>query len=112
MELAARLPDRLKLRSGATKVILRRAFRDLLPDEIQKRDKMGFGIPLPTWFRKDWRPLVEEHLLDPSARLYEWLRPEPVRSMAEQHFSATADYGHQLWALLTLEKWLEHRPAA
>jgi asparagine synthase (glutamine-hydrolysing) len=111
MELAASLPDRLKLRAGATKVILRRAFRDLLPDEIQKRGKMGFGIPLPTWFRRQWRPLVEERLLDPGARIYEWLRPEPVRSMAEQHFAATADYGHQLWALLTLETWLERRTA-
>jgi hypothetical protein len=27
--------------------------------------------------------------------------------MAEQHFAATVDYGHQLWALLTLEAWLE-----
>jgi len=112
MELAASLPDRLKLRTGTTKVILRRAFRDLLPDEILKRGKMGFGVPLPTWFRKEWRPLVEKRLLDPSARIYEWLRPEPVRSMAEQHFAATADYGHQLWALLTLETWLERRLTA
>jgi asparagine synthase (glutamine-hydrolysing) len=73
---------------------------------------MGFGVPLPTWFRKEWRPLVEKRLLDPSARIYEWLRPEPVRSMAEQHFAATADYGHQLWALLTLETWLERRLTA
>jgi asparagine synthase (glutamine-hydrolysing) len=112
MEFAASLPDGLKLRRGATKVILRRAFRDLLPDEIQRRGKMGFGIPLPDWFRTRWRPLVEERLLDPGARLYEWLRPEPVRAMAEQHFAATADHGHQLWALLTLETWLERKLTA
>jgi asparagine synthase (glutamine-hydrolysing) len=107
IEFAARLPDRLKLRAGKTKRILRHAFRDLLPPEIEKRGKMGFGIPLPTWLRKEWRPSVEERLLSPKARLYEWLRPEAVRSMAEQHFAATVDYGHQLWALLTLEAWLE-----
>jgi hypothetical protein len=56
MEFAARLPDRLKLRAGKTKRILRHAFRDLLPPEIEKRGKMGFGIPLPTWLRKEWRP--------------------------------------------------------
>jgi asparagine synthase (glutamine-hydrolysing) len=106
MEFAARLPDRLKLRAGKTKLILRQTFRDLLPPEIEKRGKMGFGIPLPTWLRKEWRVAVEERLLNPKARLYEWLRPDPVRSMAEQHFAATADYGHQLWALLTLETWL------
>jgi asparagine synthase (glutamine-hydrolysing) len=107
MEFAARLPDRLKLRAGKTKVILRHAFGDLLPPEIDKRGKMGFGIPLPKWLRNEWRAAVEERLLDPEARLYEWLRPEAVRAIAEQHFAATADYGHQLWALLTLETWLE-----
>jgi asparagine synthase (glutamine-hydrolysing) len=107
MEFAARLPDRLKLRAGKTKRILRRAFRDLLPREIDQRGKMGFGIPLPKWLRNEWRAAVEECLLDPGARLYEWLRPEAVRSIAERHFAATADHGHQLWALLTLETWLE-----
>jgi asparagine synthase (glutamine-hydrolysing) len=111
MEFAARLPDRLKLRWGTTKVILRRAFREVLPEEIRSRAKMGFGIPLAAWLRKKWRPLVEERLLDPRSRLYQWLRPEPVRSMAEQHFASTADHGHQLWALLTLETWLERRAA-
>jgi hypothetical protein len=28
--------------------------------------------------------------------------PKAVHWMAEQHFVATVDYGHQLWALLTL----------
>ncbi len=111
MEFAASLPDRLKLRAGTTKRILRRAFQDLLPEAIQKRGKMGFGIPLPRWLRNEWRPLVEQRLLDPEARLYEWLRLDPVRAMAERHFAGTADYGHQLWALLTLETWLERRVA-
>jgi asparagine synthase (glutamine-hydrolysing) len=65
MEFAPRLPDRLKLRAGKTKLILRETFRDLLPSEIQKRGKMGFGIPLPKWLRKQWRAAVEERLLNP-----------------------------------------------
>ena len=38
--------------------------------------------------------------------------PEPIRSMSERHCGATAAYGHQLWALLTLETWLERKLAA
>jgi asparagine synthase (glutamine-hydrolysing) len=112
MELAAALPDRLKLRRGTTKFILKHAFRDLLPEEIRRRGKMGFGMPIPTWFRTQWRPAVEERLLSSDAKIYAWLRPEPVRRMAEAHFAGTMDYGHQLWALLTLETWLERKHAA
>ncbi|MCK5652540.1 MAG: asparagine synthetase B, partial [Gemmatimonadetes bacterium] len=106
MEFAASLPDGVRMRRGRLKYILREAFGDLLPEPILKRGKMGFGIPIPTWFRTHWRPLVEERLLGSEARLWEWLQPEPVRRMAAAHFSGSADYGHQLWALLTLETWL------
>ena len=88
------------------KAVLKTAFRDLLPNEISARPKMGFGIPLPTWFRQQWRPLLEERVLADDARIWEWIRPEPVRAMAREHMEGRADFGHQLWALLTLEEWL------
>jgi hypothetical protein len=28
-------------------------------------------------------------------------------SMVDEHLGERADFGHQLWALLTLETWLE-----
>ena len=106
MEYVAALPDRLKIRGRSLKHVLKEAFRDLLPAEIRSRAKMGFGVPLPIWFRTHWRPLVEDFLLADDARIRDWIEPSPVRSMAEAHFRQEADYGHQLWALLTLEKWL------
>jgi asparagine synthase (glutamine-hydrolysing) len=106
MEYAAALPDRLKIRGRSLKHVLKEAFRDLLPAEIRGRAKMGFGVPLPIWFRTHWRPLVEDFLLADDARIRDWIEPGPVRKMAEAHFREEADYGHQLWALLTLEKWL------
>ncbi|MFV2008068.1 MAG: asparagine synthetase B, partial [Longimicrobiales bacterium] len=109
MEFAAALPDRHKIRGRHMKAVLKTAFRDLLPDEIHSRPKMGFGIPLPTWFRQQWRPLLEERVLADDARIWEWIRPEPVRAMAREHLEGRADFGHQLWALLTLEEWLRRR---
>ena len=106
MEYVAALPDRMKIRGRSLKHVLKEAFRDLLPAEIRTRGKMGFGVPLPIWFRTHWRPLVEDFLLADDARIRDWLEPGPVRGMAEAHFRREADYGHQLWALLTLEKWL------
>ena len=46
VELTARLPERLKLRGGTTKYILREAMRDVLPPEILTRGKMGFPVPI------------------------------------------------------------------
>src|SRR5204863_4396733 len=46
VEYAAALPDRCKLDGTRTKAVLRDAFRDLVPPEVERRGKMGFGVPL------------------------------------------------------------------
>ncbi len=106
MEFAASLPDEYKVRRGRLKYLLRRAFPDLLPDEIVRRPKMGFGIPLPLWLRTRWRPLVEARLRSRESALHPWLRAEGVHGLVEEHLAGVADHGHALWALLTLESWL------
>ncbi|MBI3636918.1 MAG: hypothetical protein HY216_12035, partial [Candidatus Rokubacteria bacterium] len=53
MEFAARIPAHLKLRHGRTKIILKNTFKDILPGDIIKRKKMGFGVPLDHWRREE-----------------------------------------------------------
>jgi asparagine synthase (glutamine-hydrolysing) len=46
IELAVRLPDRLRIDRGVTKVVLRRAMKGRLPEAIvARRDKLGFAAP-------------------------------------------------------------------
>ena len=65
VELAARMPRRLKFRRGRGKRILREVFADLLPEAIQRRPKMGFGVPLDHWFRHELKDFARDVLLDP-----------------------------------------------
>ena len=51
LALAMPLDRKLRLRKGRSKVILKRAFADLLPPPIRTRPKMGFGVPIDRWFR-------------------------------------------------------------
>ncbi|HWE26743.1 MAG TPA: asparagine synthase (glutamine-hydrolyzing), partial [Polyangia bacterium] len=105
IEYAARLPDHLKRRGITTKWILKRAFADLLPPEILKRGKMGFGIPLGTWFRQDLRTYLQDQLCD-GAALYDYVDRRFVHALVDEHLGGRADHGHRLWLLLTLEVWL------
>jgi asparagine synthase (glutamine-hydrolysing) len=106
VEFGASLSDRLRMRLGRGKLLLRRAMRDILPESIMKRGKMGFGAPLGAWFRSDLDGFVRERLLEPKSPIYEYLRPEPVAALLARHGSAAADLSAQIWALLTLESWL------
>jgi asparagine synthase (glutamine-hydrolysing) len=112
VEYAARLPPSYLRRGRHTKVILKHAFRDLLPERILHRGKMGFGVPLGTWFRGDLRSYLRDHL-GPGARLHEFLERSAVDRLLSEHDGQTADHGQKLWALLTLEVWLRaHARAA
>ena len=51
VEFAAGLPSRMKLRGLTTKYILRKAMAGVLPDEILRRRKMGFPVPIGAWLR-------------------------------------------------------------
>ena len=105
IEYAARLPNRYRHRRTETKWMLKHAFADLIPREIMTRGKMGFGVPLGTWFRGDLRGYLEDHFRA-SARMYEYLEPTYVRALLDEHMSGRADHGHRLWLLLTFEIWL------
>src|SRR6185503_12568221 len=73
IEYVATLPDSMKLTSRArTKAILRDAFADLIPPEIQNRSKMGFGIPFGKWFRGALREILDDLLLSRNARYQEY----------------------------------------
>ena len=105
IEYAATLPASYLRRGRQTKLILKHAFRDLLPDAILRRSKMGFGVPLGTWFRNDLRNYLRDHLAG-DARLYAYLDRAVVAAIVDEHERRVRDHGQKLWALLTLEIWL------
>jgi asparagine synthase (glutamine-hydrolysing) len=106
MELAARLPVMWKVKGTCTKRILRELFADLLPEPVLARAKMGFGVPLSTWFRGPLYEPTRDLLLAPDARSARLLRRDAVTALIEQHRLGREDNGKRLWALLSLEMWL------
>lgn len=107
VELAARMPMELKMHHRRGKQILLETFGDLLPPAIQKRRKMGFGVPLDSWFRGELKPLLEEKLLNPKALSRGYFQPEMVQRLVEEHQSGQFDHSYRLWSLLCFEEWNE-----
>ena len=107
LEYAATLPDSWKLsRRGGTKVILREAFADLIPERVNRRGKMGFGVPLDRWFRGELRGYVRETLLAADARCHAYLDKAELARLVQRHEAGGANLGQQLWSLLAFERWL------
>jgi asparagine synthase (glutamine-hydrolysing) len=108
VELAAAMPlDRkLRMRPGRSKVVLKRAFADLIPAPIRTRRKMGFGVPVGRWFRDELRAELTEILLDRTTLDRGLFRPDRLRALVDEHASGRREHGHRLWAILMLELWM------
>ena len=105
MAFAASLPTDLKLRGTSTKYILKRAVRDLLPDDIIDRPKKGFSVPLGEWFRGELREMVGDLLLDRRSASRGYFKPAAVQRLVDEHWRGVAAWEDQLWSLLMLESW-------
>ena len=111
IEYVAGLPDPMKVTSRArTKAILRDAFADLIPHEIQRRGKMGFGVPFGLWFRGSLREALDDLLLSTTARYREFLSADYVHGMVRRHHAGEAELGLELWSILSFETWLRSLP--
>ncbi len=106
LAFAARLPPALKARGLSLKRVLKAAVADLLPGEILRRPKRGFGVPLDRWFREDLRGYVAGTLGAPDARLKDHLAPDAIERVIAEHDAGDRNHGHALWTLLTLEVFL------
>ncbi|MFH0911811.1 MAG: asparagine synthase (glutamine-hydrolyzing) [Planctomycetota bacterium] len=105
VEYVASLPFDWKLKGSERKHILKDAFRDVLPESIQRRGKMGFGVPVGEWLRGELRGLAREVLLAPGADCGGLFRPEGVRALLEAHLARQRDASYELWALLCFHLW-------
>ncbi len=105
MAFAASLPMAHKLRGRTQKVLLRRLARELLPGAIVARPKMGFGVPIDAWFRRDLREMTGDLLLDGRSRARGYFRPAVVERLFREHVAGTRRWHSVLWALLNFELW-------
>ena len=105
MERVAHLPAGLKLRGVRLKTLLKEAMRPWLPGDVLSRRKMGFAVPIASWFRGSLAHLPKEILLDPRAVNRGVFRPDGISRLVADHRAGNRDNASKLWALIQLELW-------
>lgn len=109
VEFTGRLAAHWKVRGPRKRVLFKRAMAGVLPADILRKRKQGFGLPVAVWLRDDarLRELVRDSLLGPRARTRGWLQPDHVEAMLREHDAGSWDWSGEIWRLLMLELWME-----
>jgi len=74
---------------------------DLPPSIADRRDKMGFPVPLKEWFSGELRELVEDTFRARSARERPLMNADAVLA----NFAGAGRFSRKVWGLLSLELW-------
>jgi asparagine synthase (glutamine-hydrolysing) len=103
VEFAATLPADVKFKRGHLKHALKEALRDVLPGEIvDRRDKMGFPVPLGEWINDELRDFVLDVFSGEAARSRPYLAEGfDVRDL----IVSEGAFSRNLWGLFSLELW-------
>lgn len=102
----AGLSPEFKLRGREGKYLLKKSLESHLPKEILYRTKMGFAVPLASWFRGPLRERVKKALLGPNMHDCRIFDTGTLQHMVEQHQSGRRDFSSPIWTLLMFEAFL------
>ncbi|MBI5604965.1 MAG: asparagine synthase (glutamine-hydrolyzing) [Deltaproteobacteria bacterium] len=104
VEFTAGLPGDWKLKGFQTKAIFRKALEGLLPDQIVRRGKQGYSLPVKNWLREGLKePLIA--VLNESPVIREYMNHSYIQRLIQEHMARTHNHNHILWALLNLGLW-------
>ena len=104
-ELVSSFPDCWRVKGQQTKRILREAMKQLLPERILHRPKVGFRVPVNEWFRGPMKEYLFDHLTgsDSVSRVY--YHPKQLNKILAEHVQGRQNHEKLLWTMLTLEIW-------
>ncbi len=102
VEYALAQPAALRFAGGRPKHLLKEAVRGVVPRAIvERKDKMGFPVPIFEWFGGELKEYVEDILLGQRTRTRGFFDMASV----ERSVRSEKPFGRTVWGLLSLELW-------
>jgi asparagine synthase (glutamine-hydrolysing) len=105
VEFAAQVPAKSKIRRFNGKHLVKRAMRQILPNAIIDRKKMGFPVPIKQWFRGNSARSVRSVLLSEKTKEHGIFNTEYLARQLDEHVQGARDNTDALWTVLNFELW-------
>lgn len=112
VEFCFRLSGKQKLPHGQRKWLLKRALEGVVPPEVLKRRKRGFGVPYGQWLRGPLRSLFHDHLDTFIRREPDVLDTNFINGLYAEHSERRRDRSFLLWKMLNFMVWSNRFHAA
>ena len=102
VEFAATIPADIKFPGGRMKSLLKEVFKHKIPEKVlNRRDKMGFPVPLKEWFSGDLKNFLHDIFSSQQAQTRGFYDAKKVLRSLE----GSSQFSRKIWGLLCLELW-------
>lgn len=105
-KVASSIPFNLKVNKDTTKVALRKAAKDVIPNSSYKKPKLGFPVPLREWIREDdlYNEIKEKFNSKIAEKFFDQKR---IMKLLDKHKSGKVDCFKKVWNIYTFIIWYE-----
>jgi asparagine synthase (glutamine-hydrolysing) len=105
VEFVATIPSKYKLKGWGKKYILIQALKGVVPEQILRRRKQGFSIPLAGWLRGPLREVAQTYLSPSALKEVGLFNVEAVQGLLKDHNTLVRNHETKIWTLLTFVMW-------
>lgn len=103
-ELASTLPLKYKVTPKATKYAMRYAALQNLPEEVSKRKKLGFPVPIRLWLKEEvYYQKVKQEFISDTAK--EYFNTREILRLLEEHYKGEKDNSRKIWTIYIFLVW-------
>jgi len=111
VEWAFNVPSSHNLEKGIGKYSLKKALEPHLPHDVLYRKKMGFAVPLDSWFRGPLKERLFDGILSDRMVNSGYFEKKQLKTLIDDHLSARRDNSAPLWTLMMFESFLRQNKA-
>jgi asparagine synthase (glutamine-hydrolysing) len=86
-------------------VLLREAFKDIVPEHISYKKKLGFPTPIRVWLKDELGSVVKETIKN--ADVDEFINKEYAFKLLDEHIKGTKDNSRKIWTIYSFCLWYE-----
>jgi asparagine synthase (glutamine-hydrolysing) len=105
VEFALNLDEKLKIKNGTQKYLLKQVLYDKVPKELFNRPKWGFSIPLSKWLNADLSYLIDESLNQKRIEETGFVKWNSVKQLVNSYRSGEEHLYNRIWVLILLHDW-------
>jgi asparagine synthase (glutamine-hydrolysing) len=92
-----------KISNNNTKVLLREAFKNLVPKHVLEKKKLGFPTPIRVWLKSDLGKVVRDTILD--SKVDNYINKDYIIKLLDEHIDGKKDNSRKVWTVYIFCLW-------